>query len=178
MEQTEVRQERTRRLMVSRIAAAAFAAAGLSAVGFVLSSAGATTNHTTKRLVIATAKKAGLGTFLVSGKTVYVLTPSKVGCTGSCTTIWPRVLLPKGVAKATAGTGVNAAKLGSVARSGGARQVTYSGKPLYWFSGDTAAGQTHGNGLKDKWGKWSIDVTVKPTSGTTTTTTGGGGYGY
>ncbi|HLX78767.1 MAG TPA: hypothetical protein VKR27_07770 [Acidimicrobiales bacterium] len=178
MDQTKQHRERTGRLIVGRVATAAFAVAGLSATGLVLSSAGGTTNHTTKRLVISTMKKTGLGTFLVSGKTVYVLTPSKLGCTGSCTTIWPRVLLPKGVAKATAGTGVNAAKLGSVVRSGGARQVTYSGKPLYWFSGDTGTGQTHGNGLKDAWGKWSIDVTVKPTSGTTTTTTGGGGYGY
>ena len=39
-------------------------------------------------------------------------------------------------------------------------QVTYSGKPLYFFSGDTAAGQVHGN-VSDTWGKWSAVVTVK-----------------
>ena len=50
-------------------------------------------------------------------------------------------MLPKGVTKATAGTGVSASKLGTVTRSGGVLQVTYGGKPLYWFVGDTAAGQ-------------------------------------
>jgi predicted lipoprotein with Yx(FWY)xxD motif len=37
-------------------------------------------------------------------------------------------------------------------RSGGVRQVTYSGKALYWFTYDTAAGQVNGNGVKDTWG--------------------------
>ena len=40
-------------------------------------------------------------------------------------------------------------------RSGGTLQVTYSGKPLYWFSGDNAAGQVNGN-VTDTWGKWSV----------------------
>ena len=39
--------------------------------------------------------------------------------------------------------------------------MTYAGKPLYWFSGDTAAGQVHGN-VTDTWGKWSAVVTAKP----------------
>lgn len=179
MKLTKQSRVTSRRISVGRIGAVVFAMAAFSALGIGLSTVGATTSHTTMRLVISTAKKAGLGTYLVSGKTVYTLVPSKMGCTGSCTRIWPRVELPEGVAKATAGAGVNASKLGSVARPGGVRQVTYAGKPLYWFSGDTAAGQTHGNGLRDAWGHWSIDVTVKPTSGnTTTTTSGGGGYGY
>jgi hypothetical protein len=67
-------------------------------------------------------------------------------------------------------------------RSGGVRQVTYSGKPLYWFSYDTAAGQVNGNGAKDTWGTWSVVVTVKPATTpaatTTTTTAPSGGYGY
>ena len=39
---------------------------------------------------------------------------------------------------------MNAAKLGTVRRANGTLQVTYSGKPLYWFAGDTAAGQATG----------------------------------
>jgi predicted lipoprotein with Yx(FWY)xxD motif len=50
-------------------------------------------------------------------------------------------VLPKGVKKATAGSGVSASKLGTKTISGGVRQVTYGGKPLYWFSGDTGPGR-------------------------------------
>jgi len=179
MEQTKEHRETTHRVPVGRIVVAAFAVAGLSATGFAISTAGATTNRATRRVVISTVKNARLGTILVSGKTLYTLKPSKAGCTGSCTKFWPELTLPKGVAKATAGKGVNAKKLGIVNRPKGVRQVTYSGKALYWFSGDKAAGQVHGNGLKDAWGTWSVFVTAKPAaSGTTTTTTAGGGYGY
>jgi hypothetical protein len=38
--------------------------------------------------------------------------------------------------KVKAGMGAKAAKLGTIRRSGGALQVTYSGKALYRFSGD------------------------------------------
>jgi len=90
------------------------------------------------------------------------------------------------VTKATAGTGVSASKLGTVKRSGGALQVTYSGKPLYWFSGDTGAGQVHGN-VTDTWGKWSDVVTAKSassssgsgsTSGSGGSTAGSGGVSF
>jgi hypothetical protein len=90
------------------------------------------------------------------------------------------LLLPKGVTSATAGKGVSAAKLGTVVRSGGALQVTYAGKPLYWYVLDTAPGQVKGN-VTDTWGKWSDVATIKPAGGvhtTTTTSPGGGGVGF
>ena len=112
----------------------------------------------TKSVVISTAKNSKYGTILVSGHTLYTLKPSKVACGAKCLKIWPEVLLPKGVTKATAGTGVSAAKLGTVKRAGGALQVTYSGKALYKFFEDTAAGQVKGVST-DTWGKWSVVVT-------------------
>jgi predicted lipoprotein with Yx(FWY)xxD motif len=146
----------------------------------VISTAGAVTNSAAKSVVISTMRNAKLGPNLVSGKTVYVLKASKVGCVGQCPKIWPEVLLSKGVTNATAGKGVTASKLGSVMRSGGVREVTYSGKALYWFMCDTAAGQVNGNGVKDTWGSWSVVVTAKPatTAATTTTTAPSGGNGY
>ncbi|HVB71329.1 MAG TPA: hypothetical protein VND83_07510 [Acidimicrobiales bacterium] len=125
---------------------------------------------------MSTLKTNQFGTILMSGRTVYTLRPSAVACTASCLKIWPELLLPLGVAHATAGTGVNAAKLGTLRRAGGRLQVTYAGRALYWFSNDKAAGQVKGN-ITDKWGKWSVVVTKALAPGTTTTTTAGGGGG-
>jgi predicted lipoprotein with Yx(FWY)xxD motif len=105
---------------------------------------------------ISTADNAKFGRILVAGTTVYALKPSKVPCRGACLKAWTPVLLPHGVKAPTAGVGVDASKLGSAAIKGG-RQITYSGKRLYWFTHDTAAGQVQGN-KRNKWGTWSAVV--------------------
>lgn len=176
----EITQRRTK---VSRIragrAAAVIAAGGLALSVVAITSTGAVTSHSLKKVVISTLKTSQFGTILVSGKTVYKLKPSTTACTSACLKIWPELLLPVGVTKATAGTGVNAAKLGTVMRAGGRLQVTYAGLALYWFVNDKVPGQVKGN-ITDKWGKWTVDVTKAPAPGTTTTTSpgGGGGVGF
>jgi len=52
-------------------------------------------------------------------------------CYGRCAAAWPPVFT-KG--KPVAGRGVRASLLGSVRRRGGRRQVTYAGKPLYYYA--------------------------------------------
>jgi len=170
--------ETSRRVPFLRMVGAVLAAGGLSAAVLAADAAGAATST-----VVTMTKTSKYGTILVSGKTVYTLKASKVACGSSCLKIWPAVLLPKGVTMPSAGPGVNAASLGTVAASGGALQVTYAGKPLYWFFGDTAPGQVHGN-ITDKWGKWSVVVTAKPghassgSGGTPTTSAGSGGVSF
>ncbi len=137
-------------------AATALAAAALSAPLAVARSAGAATASQ-----VSTTTNSHYGTILVSGTTLYTLKPSKVRCDAACLKVWPQMILPQGVTSAKAGPGVNAAKLGTVTLKGGALQVTYGGKPLYWFFLDTAPGQVKGN-IKDKWGAWSVVVTAKP----------------
>jgi predicted lipoprotein with Yx(FWY)xxD motif len=179
MEQTDRNRESTWRRSVGRIAAVALAIGGLSVSAFALSTAAAATSPTTAS-VISSAKNAKLGTILVSGNTVYSLKATKTACTATCLKAWAPVLLPQGTTTATAGTGVDASKLGTVAAAEGALQVTYSGKPLYWFSKDKAPGQVHGN-VTDKWGKWSTVVTAKSSSGTkapSTTNAGTGGTSF
>ena len=115
MELTKRDSATTRRVRLRRITAAAVAVVGLSA--FVLApEAAQASSHATKSVVISTAKTSKYGTILVSGHTLYTLTPSKIACEASCLKIWPEVLLPKGVTKAEAGTGVSAAKLGTIKR--------------------------------------------------------------
>jgi predicted lipoprotein with Yx(FWY)xxD motif len=143
---------------------------GVAASSATVGIAGAAARHTSKTVVISLAKSTQFGSILASTKTLYTLTPSKTACTATCHKIWPELLLPKGVTKATAGTGVNASKIGIVTRPGGELQVTYSGKALYYFSGDKAAGQVRGN-VTDTWGTWSDVVVVKPAN----SSSGGGG---
>ena len=170
-------QATNHRIRVGRVAVAALAVGGFSTSVLAVSSADALT----KPVVVSTARYARYGTILVSGRTLYTLQANKTPCTALCRRTWPELVLPNGVTKATAGKGVNASKLGTVMRANGVRQVTYGGKPLYWFSGDSAAGQVNGN-ITDTWGKWSVYVTVKPSTsagGTTPTTsasTGGAAF--
>jgi predicted lipoprotein with Yx(FWY)xxD motif len=160
MEQVTRPRRTLSRVSVGAAAAALALGVGVSSVAFA-DAAGASTTHKAKSLVIATAKNPTFGTILVSGNTVYTVKASKTACKSQCIKFWPEVLLPKGVKKAKAGAGVNASKLGTVKRSGGALQVTYGGKALYWFVLDTGPGQVHGN-LTNTWGKWSVVVTAKP----------------
>jgi predicted lipoprotein with Yx(FWY)xxD motif len=160
--------------------AAALLVAGALATTVGVTGAGAALHSHAKSVVVATAKSAKFGTILVSGRTVYTLKPSATKCTATCLKFWAPVVLPAGVTKATAGSGVSAAHLGTVKDASGALQVTYGGKALYWFFQDKAPGQVKGN-VTDTWGKWSDVVLVKPAHKPTTTTTvsgGGGGVGF
>jgi predicted lipoprotein with Yx(FWY)xxD motif len=158
---------------VGRIAAAACAAGVIASSTFTVSA------FASGSVKVSTAKSAKLGTYLVSGKTLYTL--NKPNCTAKCLTFWPALLLPKGATKAVAGAGVNASLLGTK-KVGAGLQVTYGGKPLYFFSEDSGPGKVTGNKLKDQWGVWSIVVTVKPKAGsggsTTTTVPSGGGVSF
>jgi predicted lipoprotein with Yx(FWY)xxD motif len=99
------------------------------------------------------AVSSPLGTILVDqdGKTLYLFeadSQNKSNCSGGCLSLWPPVMA-KGTA--TAGSGVTAGMIGTAT---GSSQVTYAGHPLYWFSGDTKAGDTNGEGLDDFGGEW------------------------
>jgi predicted lipoprotein with Yx(FWY)xxD motif len=166
----------TPRTAPRRVAGSVVALLGLTAAVAVPGIAGASSAHATKGVVVSTVKNSKFGTLLVSGKTLYTLKASKTACATSCLKIWPELVLPKGVTKATAGSGVSASKLGTITRAGGVRQVTSGGKALYFFSEDKTSGADNGN-VNDTWGTWSDVVTVKLASGSPTTTTTIGGTG-
>jgi predicted lipoprotein with Yx(FWY)xxD motif len=99
-----------------------------------------------------------LGTVLVgpNGHTLYLFELDKgttSHCSGTCAAGWPP-LTTSGSPHASGGA--SASKLGTTTRSGGVKQVTYNGHPLYYFVGDTAAGQTKGEGLKAFGASWYV----------------------
>jgi predicted lipoprotein with Yx(FWY)xxD motif len=49
-----------------------------------------------------------------------------------------------------------ASLLGTTTRSDGSREVTYAGHPLYYFAGDTAPGQTTGQGSDGFGADWWV----------------------
>jgi predicted lipoprotein with Yx(FWY)xxD motif len=82
-----------------------------------------------------------------NGMTLYTHagdTATSSSCTGACATTWPP-LETKG--QPTAGVGVTG-QLGTLTRPDGATQVTYGGLPLYYWQGDTKAGDATGNGVE------------------------------
>jgi predicted lipoprotein with Yx(FWY)xxD motif len=82
------------------------------------------------------------------GMTLYYRTtdtPSNV-CSGGCASAWPP-LISSSVPTTSASL---PGKLGILSDANGS-QVTYNGHPLYTFSGDSAPGQTNGEGLAGIW---------------------------
>jgi len=82
-------------------------------------------------------------------------TPATSKCYGSCAAYWPPVT---GTAAASPGL---PGRIGTITRTGGARQLTYDGHPLYTYIGDTAPGQARGNNLNLNGGLWH-EVRVSP----------------
>jgi predicted lipoprotein with Yx(FWY)xxD motif len=108
--------------------------------------------------VVAT-QNPQLGTILANaqGRTLYYFLPERGGkivCSSSaCTTYWPPSVSAGGNPTGSAGV---TGQLGLVMRAGGAQQITYDTWPLYTFAGDSAAGQTTGQGVVGFGGKWLV----------------------
>jgi predicted lipoprotein with Yx(FWY)xxD motif len=122
--------------------------------------------------MVITTKAGSAGTFLTdgSGRTVYLWVKDGTGssaCSGACAALWPPVTTG---GSPTASGSAKASDLGTITRSDGAKQVTYDGHPLYYYAGDSGAGQTNGQGTDSFGAKWWL---VAP-AGTSITTTGSG----
>jgi predicted lipoprotein with Yx(FWY)xxD motif len=106
------------------------------------------------------------------GKTLYTNTQEKGGtiaCSDACAGTWPPL-----TATATAGSGVSGT-LGTITRPDGAVQVTYNGSPLYYYAGDSAAGQAKGQGIG---GIWYIASPTGASSSSSAAPAASGGYKY
>ena len=103
---------------------------------------------------ISTASVKGKSETILStpkGQTLYYFTPdtaTKAACTGGCAQAWPP-LVSTG-SSTTLGDPSLPGTLTAVTDANGT-QVEYNGHLLYTFSGDTASGQTNGEGFGNKW---------------------------
>ena len=105
---------------------------------------------------VITAHAGSAGTFLTngSGRAVYLWAKDGMNmsaCSGACAAAWPPV---PATGTLTATGGAKASDLGTITRSDGTKQATYDGHPLYYFVGDSAAGQTNGQGSDNFGAKW------------------------
>jgi len=74
-------------------------------------------------------------------------------CSGACANAWPPFLVKRAP---SAGPGARAALLGSVRRGDGTMQATYAGRPLYYYVGDTKAGQILCQNVSEFGGRWLV----------------------
>jgi predicted lipoprotein with Yx(FWY)xxD motif len=103
---------------------------------------------------------SSLGSFLTDGqgRTLYLFTRDSgatSSCSSGCSSVWPPLTSSITV---QVGAGASTSLLGTT--SGGQKQITYNGHPLYYYVGDATPGQTNGEQLNQFGGLW---YAVSPT---------------
>jgi predicted lipoprotein with Yx(FWY)xxD motif len=128
------------------------------ACGESTASTGGSPQATVGTATIAAASNATLGEILVdgTGRTVYLFvadTGTTSACYGACAQYWPPVLTS---GAAVAGSGVTASLLGTITRTDGTTEVTYSGHPLYYVITDKKPGDTTGQAVNNYGAPWFV----------------------
>ena len=162
--ESNMRRSRTIAILASA-ALTALSAIGVAACGGAATTTSPPASTATPAATASSAASAtvgvansGLGSILVDsqGRTLYLWqadTGPKSTCSGACAAAWPPLLT---TGAPTAGGGAKASLLGTTKRSDGAEQVTYNRHPLYLFTGDTASGQTTGQGSNGFGAPWYV----------------------
>ena len=104
-----------------------------------------------------TVRSSSFGKVLFDGRgfVLYAFTKDRrrSACSGACARAWPPYVVRSGV---RAGAGVKQSLLGVVRRANGMRQVTYAGRPLYYYVGDRRPGQILCQNVSEFGGLWLI----------------------
>jgi predicted lipoprotein with Yx(FWY)xxD motif len=133
-------------------------------------SSGVTAPRASSAPVTLKVEHTALGPVLAGpqGYTLYAFSrdsSTTSACTGACASTWQPLT---GTPRPTEGMSMSG-KFGTITRSGGTKQATFDGHPLYTFKSDTAPGQVKGNGDVEFGGRWlavpaSAVTPVAPTS--------------
>lgn len=116
------------------------------------------------RGVTVTAVKSRYGTILADGRgqAFYRFGSERTGrseCYGACAAAWPPVLAE---GRPVAGKGARGSLIGTTRRRDGRRQLTYRGRPLYYYSGDSP-GRVLCQNVREFGGLWQV---VRPDGAT------------
>jgi predicted lipoprotein with Yx(FWY)xxD motif len=126
---------------------------GLGLVLLIVAVAGAGPQAPNSGTVAIKTGQVGGVTVLTNAKglTLYTFaadSPGKSNCYSSCEAYWPPVTGSPSHAPNIPGT------FGTTTRTGGTKQVTWNGHPLYTYVADSGPGQAHGNNLNINGGLW------------------------
>jgi predicted lipoprotein with Yx(FWY)xxD motif len=90
------------------------------------------------------------------GKALYAFTRDPRGrstCSGACAAAWPPYTIG---GKVQAGVGADRTLISTTTRLDGKRQVTYAGRPLYYYVGDREPGQILCQNVVEFGGRWLV----------------------
>jgi predicted lipoprotein with Yx(FWY)xxD motif len=115
---------------------------------------------TTASPAVKTATNDDVGRYITDahGRALYMFkrdTRNTSTCTATdgCTIAWPPF---SGSTPTSADASVQTPMLGAINRTDGGMQVTYHGKPLYYYDDDKKAGDTEGQGKLEFGGLWYL----------------------
>ena len=106
-----------------------------------------------------TARSSRYGSILFDGRgrALYAFTRDRRGgssrCYGACAKAWPVYFASRRI---LAGKGVKRSLIGTIRRRDGRRQITYNGRPLYYYVGDRSPGQVLCQNVAEFGGTWLV----------------------
>lgn len=95
-----------------------------------------------------------------SGMTLYYFGRDTAGvsnCSGDCLGNWPALLADEVILSPVSAPGA----FSVIDRADGGKQVAYNGRPLYYFAGDAAPGDTNGQGRGNVWWVANLEPAVQ-----------------
>ena len=127
-----------------------------AALGAALLVAVAAPAHAADGALTVRASQYGRILFDGRGFVLYLFTRDGRGvsrCSGACAKRWPPFIVRR---RARAGSGVRGTLLGTTRRADGRLQVTYAGRPLYYYVGDTSPGRILCQNAPEFGGIWYV----------------------
>jgi predicted lipoprotein with Yx(FWY)xxD motif len=145
------------RSLVLAMLALVAAAAGFGSSAEARSGQPAADNRQSSATLTVRSTRYGRILFDGRGRALYAFTRDRRGgrsqCYNACAKAWP-VYLAKG--RLLAGKGARQLLIGTNRRRDGRRQVTYNGRPLYYYVGDKSPGQVLCQNVDEFGGTWLV----------------------
>jgi predicted lipoprotein with Yx(FWY)xxD motif len=143
-------------MRIPLLLAIGFAVAAATASPVMASEASSPT--ATEATSTLTVRSSAFGRILFDsrGRALYAFTRDPRGrsaCSGACAAAWPPYVLR---GRLRGGGTVERSLLGTTRRANGTRQVTYAGRPLYYYVGDRRPGEVRCQNVREFGGLWLV----------------------